>query len=577
MPYNSFSRGGAVDEVMTDARYHAYHVTTLQYGKQQDLTGLIDPVLRSGAPYSDQRHDFHGISGIQRYLREPQTSFFDAPQTYPDQSAVFAGPYPDLVSSISPYPPFRYDSPVSYQQSSAASGPQSPPLTDNDIYVDSTQGPSTPPDVAIISPYIASRDSQSPRCALAGLSSVHYGCVNPAAIQPSQDLLPVSVEFSLDPVAGSDTITPTPFDHDNSSSPFSLLDSPSSTVDSKSQTVMAYPELDDTEMDDKLAEEVVTDDTLSRTAEDDQEYKPPGRGKASRAPRNPSRHARQRRSSAASRDNSTKVSKACPQPRTKTVTTRRLLSSPVISDKACPHCEIPFSDQGSLQKHINAQHRRPFTCVFHFAGCDKIFANKNEWKRHVWAQHVSLHYWLCVNGPCGHGSNQNGGSSVAPTHGRIFRRKDLFTQHIRRMHAPEEVIKADKKEKNLPSAWVAKEKAMQAAAFRLRCELPTHMRCPAQGCHIEFNNGSKTWDNRMEHVAVHLERAASGEESPVLFGNAGDEALTDWASDLRVQVIERTRGGWKICQPLKAARIELSKIPDFDDVLDEDAEGEECY
>lgn len=145
------------------------------------------------------------------------------------------------------------------------------------------------------------------------------------------------------------------------------------------------------------------------------------------------------------------------------------------------------------------------------------------------------------------------------------------------MHAPEEVAKADKKNKTFPPGWLAQEKKLQEEAFRQRCKLPDYMHCPAKGCTKVFNNGHKTWDDRMEHVAVHLERAAKNEEPHVVFGGTNDEALTEWASHPNVRVIVSTSGGWETCQPLKAAKTELSRLTSVhDEGLDEDAEGEEC-
>jgi hypothetical protein len=145
------------------------------------------------------------------------------------------------------------------------------------------------------------------------------------------------------------------------------------------------------------------------------------------------------------------------------------------------------------------------------------------------------------------------------------------------MHAPPEVAQADKKDKTFPLDWIVQEKELQDKAFRQRCTLPVFMRCPAKGCMTVFDNGPRTWDNRMEHVAIHLERAANNEEPQVVFGGENDEALTQWASQPDVRVIAATATGWATCQPLKAARIEISKLSGpSDEGLDEDAEGEEC-
>ncbi|KAJ4313744.1 hypothetical protein N0V84_009256 [Fusarium piperis] len=527
-----------MSELSSEHYLQVYPGSGAHYGVPQDFEGLIDPLLQSNS-YACQRRDLRDVN-MQRFLQEQPPSWYEQPPYHMSNSTYG---YRPVVSSIAPDAQFRHDSPISYQQSLATS--------DNDPYVDSTQGPSTPPNNAIPSPHIAPQDAHSPRLVLTGLAN---------------------------PGAGSDSSMSTPFHHDNSPNPFASLNTPTFGVNTKTRTFTTYPDLQDADTQDaQQADEGSASDLSSpanRDDDDDEDYKPTRRSKASRAPKSTPRRGRPRRSSSGTNASKAKISK--PSPPSRTTTARRLVTSPAVNTKVCPHCGNGFTDQGTLQKHINSLHKRPFTCVFHFAGCDKVFANKNEWKRHVWAQHLNLHYWLCTNGACGHSPSQEGGDhSKVPTHGRIFRRKDLFTQHIRRMHAPSHIAKAEK-DKSLPLDWVAHEKEMQNQAVRQRCELPMFMRCPAQDCPLEFNNGSKSWDNRMEHVAVHLERAASNEEPAVVFGGANDTALTEWASSQNVKVIESTTGGWKTCQPLKATRVELCEAPSIDTILDVDAEGEEC-
>ncbi|WQF77380.1 hypothetical protein CDEST_02394 [Colletotrichum destructivum] len=57
----------------------------------------------------------------------------------------------------------------------------------------------------------------------------------------------------------------------------------------------------------------------------------------------------------------------------------------------------------------------------------------------------------------------------------------------------------------------------------------------------------------MEHVALHLERAADGREPTVQFGGENDPSLTDWASSLAVGVIKWSwvTGKWDLVNPLK--------------------------
>jgi len=102
-------------------------------------------------------------------------------------------------------------------------------------------------------------------------------------------------------------------------------------------------------------------------------------------------------------------------------------------DTRCSLCShAPFKDSSSLRKHIAAAHTRPFPCAFSFAGCTSTFGSKNEWKRHIASQHLCLTFYRCSSCP----------QSTVEGKGNEFNRKDLFTQHLRRMHAPFAIKKA---------------------------------------------------------------------------------------------------------------------------------------
>ncbi|GKT99819.1 c2h2 finger protein [Fusarium langsethiae] len=542
--------------------------------KYQDLADRIDPLLQYHTPCPGS---LDGTSGMQRYLQEPSISFFATPHQLPVQNAYYNGIYPYTSSSLRHDSYFRHGSPVSYQYSSAASGPRSPPLTDNDGYVDSTQDPSTPSDTAVLSPHIASFGSPSPSDSLYGVSGVSQ-YVNPAVIQPTQPLHNNHMEeemseFALDLNMGFGGTVSTPICPTNGSINGFSAPSPDFAVEFEHHVRVSYSEIEGMGVNIKVEDETTAD--TSSTVADDDERKPSRRAKPSRTSRARTRRGRTTRLSP---DKFATTSVTKPQRSPRASTNRSLLSTSSGRSATCIHCSLTFSDMVLLQKHITALHNRPFICVFHFAGCTQVFANKNEWKRHVSAQHLNLNYWLCTSGSCGKNSPSiSKGASDNPTHCRVFRRKDLYTQHIRRMHAPPEVAQADKKDKTFPLDWIVQEKELQDKALRQRCTLPTFMRCPAEGCMTVFDNGPRTWDNRMEHVAIHLERAANNEEPPVVFGGENDEALTQWASQPDVRVIAATATGWATCQPLKTARIEISKLSGpSDEGLDEDAEGEEC-
>lgn len=248
------------------------------------------------------------------------------------------------------------------------------------------------------------------------------------------------------------------------------------------------------------------------------------------------------------------------QPRGRKKRPHKSLPAPSSASLTCRHCNVSFKDETSLDKHVKTLHTRPFICVFHYAGCHSTFATKNEWKRHVSSQHLYLEYYHCDYKGCATAkpSSNNHRFKSLPQYGNIFNRKDLYTQHARRMHQPENAGKKSTRQ------WEEQLKEMQKRALHKRCDLPREMFCPAYNCNERFL-GEKAWDERMEHVARHLELAAAGKEPRVYFGGHHDPSLTKWAQSLGVEVVRPVFGGWELNNPVKGAGSSL----------DEDAEGEE--
>ncbi|OAQ97189.1 hypothetical protein LLEC1_00965 [Akanthomyces lecanii] len=263
-----------------------------------------------------------------------------------------------------------------------------------------------------------------------------------------------------------------------------------------------------------------------------------------------SKHSRdkkkqQRRSSPVSVGRASQTLLPYPTP-SAAATTTSLPSMKTLTESTIPECtacNLTFRDIPTLQKHIKSEHTRPLLCIFHYAGCSSRFASKNEWKRHVASQHLALRYWICTEGTCGQtrGPSTRARAASLPAFGSIFNRKDLYTQHIRRMHlAPEgSPVMGSGSRRPVPSEVEDRMRELQLNAARTRCQLPKYMMCPASGCPSEFH-GPNAWDDRMEHVALHLERAASGDEPPVAFGGPGDWTLTDWAASEGVNVTRQT-------------------------------------
>ncbi|KAF7954294.1 hypothetical protein EAE96_005423 [Botrytis aclada] len=241
------------------------------------------------------------------------------------------------------------------------------------------------------------------------------------------------------------------------------------------------------------------------------------------------------------------------------------LSSGGFFCRQCP--SAGFKDTPALQRHIASAHTRAFICVFNFAGCKSTFASKNEWKRHVSSQHLNLQAWVCTLGSCGKvplGSHSHAGSAVrrggegitipngnAHGYGEVkgaeFNRKDLFTQHLRRMHAPMDVKRKGKRN----GEWEERVRVLQRSCERSRREAPEKLGCPVKGCGAQRNEGAGVWfegrgcwDERMEHLGKHLERVGE------VVRQEEDRLFVEWAVAQRI--IERGgvgvgRGDWILC------------------------------
>jgi hypothetical protein len=182
---------------------------------------------------------------------------------------------------------------------------------------------------------------------------------------------------------------------------------------------------------------------------------------------------------------------------------------------------------------------RGFPCPFAPYGCEGKFGSKNEWKRHVATQHVKLGFWRCELCP----QNSSGPND--------FNRKDLFTQHLKRMHRKHLVEEYDPKKKEqykdiekIPDRELseATEPLVKQCLLQLR-QAPN--KCQCLFCENNFK-GAQAWERRMEHLAIHLER----------FRKAGSKLppVHEWRHDKELEellqqegLIERdTKGKWQL-------------------------------
>jgi hypothetical protein len=144
---------------------------------------------------------------------------------------------------------------------------------------------------------------------------------------------------------------------------------------------------------------------------------------------------------------------------------------------------------------------RPFTCLFGFASCSQTFSSKNEWKRHINHIHLQLYYWRCDFPGC---ANRKA----------YFNRKDLFGQHLKRMHAPAnsgEIQERCKKERRKP---------------------PERSVC---GFCSRVFEGQGGWEACVDHVGEHYTNGATGREWKT------DDGFVDWA--VREGVVMKGEGG----------------------------------
>lgn len=557
---------------------------------ESSMDGMIDPELKpsisSWAPPQ-----------MQRYLTDSdKSSLF----SYPMAESVLSEPISQRDDGVPPFPSSllqRRDSPSFSHTSTTSSSALSPP-GESDYY--QAQSPPTPSDSTAMSPYIHQYDSFASRahaqlCQFTGLADA---CVKPIDINPFQESpesyfedCNLRTEFPSRGYSLSSDDSAVHMDMCSGSEPIEIsrqMTPEELVVEVKEEihipeSTESYPAI---ESEDEVAsnEDVELPLVKQEDAEDD-EYRPNQKPKRTKSGANRHTRNRKRRSSSVSVPEVKRV-KVEPVDSAMARSTVKPMLQGTKGSYSCTKCskKVFFKDDNGLQNHIKKQHTRPFICVFGFAGCHSTFASKNEWKRHCSSQHLVLNYWVCQQDPCCKASSKSASpvrnrsrpscpqSVCAPSlpRGTIFNRKDLYTQHLRRMHIPATFKKQVKQRKQVPE-WEQNEREYQDKAKRTRCDLPTYMRCPARDCTARFE-GANAWDDRMEHTAKHLEKAVNGSEPPIEFGGEHDNTLTDWATRADVAIIEKVKGKWRLRSPLKSNNsVPVSTM----DEGEEDAEGEE--
>lgn len=242
----------------------------------------------------------------------------------------------------------------------------------------------------------------------------------------------------------------------------------------------------------------------------------------------------------------------------------RRRSSTSVFDSKCGNAK------GAQRKHVNSKYRaartvtssvviRPFPCPFAGYNCNATFTAKNEWKRHVSTQHIKLGFWRCdLCSPTDTSDPANPGDF------NDFNRKDLFTQHLRRMHAgalaspggslasPSTPTPKKGGTGKVPTNIISDE---VISSVQHRCYVRIRSPPPRSNCLFCNRNfqGTGSWTDRMDHVGNHFERDRrsstdnSTDDNKMLDANAwkDDKILQEWLVEEGLVAWDE-QGEWRI-------------------------------
>lgn len=226
----------------------------------------------------------------------------------------------------------------------------------------------------------------------------------------------------------------------------------------------------------------------------------------------------------------------------------------------------PIPPTPRTETRQSSANNRPFPCCFAQYNCGSAFTSKNEWKRHISTKHIQLGFWRCDMCPPSPGIDH-------PIY-NDFNRKDLFTQHLRRMHAVNTPQSTQEQPKAIaPSAppgggppvappntnppGLTDEQIME---IQKRCY--RQLRSPPETSSCVFCtrtfSGPNSWEERLEHVGGHLERDRKNGTACLDVGNwRTDPPLRDYLL-LEGLVEMDQRGAYRIGdgKPRRALDIE---------------------
>lgn len=234
-----------------------------------------------------------------------------------------------------------------------------------------------------------------------------------------------------------------------------------------------------------------------------------------------------------------KGSNAVPDFRRRRASAARSFTSPRLATKIAKqpaNGKRSSSYQGkvkSVAPHDEITNNRAFPCPFAAYGCSSIFASKNEWKRHAATQHMRLGYWRCDQ--CPHSGRKP----------NDFNRKDLFIQHVRRMHPMSDTTPTRKARTSKGKTVKNDVEELLLAETSGRCfqqlrSPPDHSACFI--CDATFE-GTDSWNARMEHIGTHMEIAKKDGDEPTDPAQWNvDENTESWLAN--EGIITRRSGRW---------------------------------
>ncbi|KAJ4287173.1 hypothetical protein N0V90_012571 [Kalmusia sp. IMI 367209] len=395
------------------------------------------------------------------------------------------------------------------------------------------------PDRTSISGYSSSatqNETRSPRAYPAASYGSPEDYVHSTSPYPTVDHLkqePLLPEFSH----SSGNVTLRDLEYEHESEPEPTVEEGEATTTKMDIDGTYEPDPNYTRIDTGPAEyKDSSDATVSSSLRDAESVQPmdPSEGESSDADYTPNRSTRRRRSSASSSSGRQGQRRRSHTGRKSSLATATPSARVTKRGGRSTASTNMGKMTGDAQFTIDPQ--RHFPCPLAMYGCMSTFSSKNEWKRHVSTQHIKLGFWRCDL--CATTLDPNDRESV---YHNDFNRKDLFTQHLRRMHAaPPSQLHRNQKEYPVTEDNIVEH---QKRCFKVLRQTPTQSSCLY--CDETFT-GPGSWENRMEHIGRHLEKdRKAGNRIGDADGWKIDKDLERWLFDEGIITHDKV-GKWKI-------------------------------